>query len=344
MTRFTCYLIAPTSTTLESPIKLAAKSQEGELSVDVSLNADIVHGQMIHRLAARRLLTDFEDRTSYLHAWQELHQPPEVKLHELVCQQALDLAKRYTLAVDPHTSFVAISESNPNMNGSQRPKLSVVVPLINPLDDDMLVAQFCGNASPAVADGGGKCYSAPPRSKKKAAFGPSIKLPSITKSFSKLKSKKQSTANKVGPLTVPRSSLQSATDKTEVETQILAMLLQHQKLTGEFLHTSLRDFASFPTISTLQRENLVTFNPALKGSDNADVENCWATIIGLLYMERRLKSIREEWVLVHQKAMNWVMKFINDGKEGDTESTKINDVIEELKKEAEVYVKVGKIC
>ncbi|KAI9144009.1 hypothetical protein BKA69DRAFT_1057702 [Paraphysoderma sedebokerense] len=138
MTRFTCFLVLPLSMPLLPKLSIKVKAPEGELDLEVSVPTEPIKGQMIHRLAAKRLITDLEEKTSYLDEWFKKKSPAitsnyEIRnrYQELVDKTAIRLAKTYSLT-SSYTSFIAITASGSD-ELKEVDKVSMVVPNINPL-------------------------------------------------------------------------------------------------------------------------------------------------------------------------------------------------------------------
>ncbi|CAB5192247.1 unnamed protein product [Rhizophagus irregularis] len=88
-------------------------SQDGPMKLDIPLDPVTLQGSIIHRLAARKLIQDLDDKTSFLHK-----NPKNVGKNipdSLVKDNIIKLGKTFNLA-SKYTSFIGIDErtSEPN--------------------------------------------------------------------------------------------------------------------------------------------------------------------------------------------------------------------------------------
>ena len=77
-------------------ITLKAVSQDGPMKLDIPLDSVILQGSKVHRLAARKLIQDLEERKSFLHK-----HPKNVGKHipdSLVKEHIVNLGKTFNLA------------------------------------------------------------------------------------------------------------------------------------------------------------------------------------------------------------------------------------------------------
>ncbi|PKC09377.1 hypothetical protein RhiirA5_398758 [Rhizophagus irregularis] len=111
--RFIVYCILEKNIEPCKVITLKATSQDGPMKFDIPLDPVTLQGSIIHRLAARKLIQDLDDKTSFLHK-----NPKNVGKNipdSLVKDNIIKLGKTFNLA-SKYTSFIGIDErtSEPN--------------------------------------------------------------------------------------------------------------------------------------------------------------------------------------------------------------------------------------
>ncbi|RIB09112.1 von Willebrand factor type A domain-containing protein [Gigaspora rosea] len=107
-------------------ITLSAMSQDGPMKLEIPVDPVTLQGSKIHTLAARKLIQNLEDGTSFLHNHQK-YQGKQVP-NSIVRKQIISLGKTYSLA-SRYTSFIAIEERDIDMTKEQDYKpLQRVVP------------------------------------------------------------------------------------------------------------------------------------------------------------------------------------------------------------------------
>ncbi|PKY49313.1 VIT-domain-containing protein [Rhizophagus irregularis] len=111
--RFIVYCILEKNIEPCKVITLKATSQDGPMKLDIPLDPVTLQGSIIHRLAARKLIQDLDDETSFLHK-----NPKNVGKNipdSLIKDNIVKLGKTFNLA-SKYTSFIGIDEriSEPN--------------------------------------------------------------------------------------------------------------------------------------------------------------------------------------------------------------------------------------
>ncbi|RGB40837.1 von Willebrand factor type A domain-containing protein [Rhizophagus diaphanus] len=107
--RFIVYCILEKNIEPCKVISLKATSQDGPMKLDIPLDPVTLQGSKIHRLAARKLIQDLNDKKSFFHK-----HPKNANKHipaSFVKEQIVKLGKTYNLA-SKYTSFIAIDEKN----------------------------------------------------------------------------------------------------------------------------------------------------------------------------------------------------------------------------------------
>ncbi|CAG8690386.1 43934_t:CDS:2 [Gigaspora margarita] len=105
--RFIVYCILEKSVETCKEIILSANSHDGPMKLSIPLDPVILQGSKIHTLAARKLIQDLDDGTSFIHK----HPRNSGKMIpvSLIREQIVKLGITYTLA-SKYTSFLAIDE------------------------------------------------------------------------------------------------------------------------------------------------------------------------------------------------------------------------------------------
>ncbi|GBC39684.1 von Willebrand factor A domain-containing protein DDB_G0267758-like [Rhizophagus irregularis DAOM 181602=DAOM 197198] len=107
--RFIVYCILEKNIEPCKVISLKATSQDGPMKLDIPLDPVTLQGSKIHRLAARKLIQDLNDKKSFIHK-----HPKNANKYipaSFVEEQIVKLGKTYNLA-SKYTSFIAIDEKN----------------------------------------------------------------------------------------------------------------------------------------------------------------------------------------------------------------------------------------
>ncbi|CAB4415908.1 unnamed protein product [Rhizophagus irregularis] len=107
--RFIVYCILEKNIEPCKVISLKATSQDGPMKLDIPLDPVTLQGSKIHRLAARKLIQDLNDKKSFIHK-----HPKNANKYipaSFVKEQIVKLGKTYNLA-SKYTSFIAIDEKN----------------------------------------------------------------------------------------------------------------------------------------------------------------------------------------------------------------------------------------
>eukprot|EP00294_Goniomonas_avonlea_P013028 CAMPEP_0114548258 /NCGR_PEP_ID=MMETSP0114-20121206/4886_1 /TAXON_ID=31324 /ORGANISM="Goniomonas sp, Strain m" /LENGTH=678 /DNA_ID=CAMNT_0001732837 /DNA_START=15 /DNA_END=2048 /DNA_ORIENTATION=- len=107
-TRFTAFALLAPDAPLPREVTVTAQSPDGPLVVTLPVEAaEVYHGDVVHRLAARTLIRDLEEGASHLHrAGARMPTDSEVKAEVVRLGVAFNLASK-------HTSFVAVDPAAP---------------------------------------------------------------------------------------------------------------------------------------------------------------------------------------------------------------------------------------
>ncbi|CAG8550347.1 46342_t:CDS:2 [Gigaspora margarita] len=126
-------------------ITLSAMSQDGPMKLEIPVDPVTLQGSKMHTLAARKLIQNLEDGTSFLHNHQK-YQGKQVP-NSIVRNQIISLSKTYSLA-SRYTSFIAIEERDIDMTKEQDYKpLQRVVPNYIPPNYRSRPSAFGANSS-----------------------------------------------------------------------------------------------------------------------------------------------------------------------------------------------------
>ncbi|CAG8620684.1 8633_t:CDS:10, partial [Ambispora gerdemannii] len=104
--RVVVYAILAKGVEPKKVITLSAQSLDGPIKLDIDVDPVTLQGSKIHTLAARKLIQDLEEGTSFLHA--ESEEKNKVS-DDLVKEQIINLGITFSLA-SRYTSFLAIDE------------------------------------------------------------------------------------------------------------------------------------------------------------------------------------------------------------------------------------------
>ncbi|CAG8603028.1 6431_t:CDS:2, partial [Acaulospora morrowiae] len=107
--RFVVYCMLGNGVIPNKEIILTAQSSDGPIKLTVLLDPVILQGSKIHTLAARKLIQDLEDGTSFIHKHPKNKGKPIPA--SVIEEQIVYLGKKFNLA-SKHTSFLAIDEVN----------------------------------------------------------------------------------------------------------------------------------------------------------------------------------------------------------------------------------------
>ncbi|RIA95817.1 von Willebrand factor type A domain-containing protein, partial [Glomus cerebriforme] len=105
--RFIVYCMMPKDFTARKNIILSAMSQDGPMKLEIPVDPIVLKGSKIHTLAARKLIQNLEDGTSYIHNHPKFRGKPVPA--SIIRKQIVTLGKTFNL-VSKYTSFLAIDE------------------------------------------------------------------------------------------------------------------------------------------------------------------------------------------------------------------------------------------
>ncbi|CAG8799346.1 31432_t:CDS:2, partial [Racocetra persica] len=114
--RLIVYCILAKGVEPRKSITLSAMSQDGPMRLEIPIDPVTLQGTKIHTLAARKLIQNLEDGTSFLHKHQK-YRGKQVP-NSIVRNQIVALGKTYNLA-SRYTSFIAIDERDVDMTKEQ---------------------------------------------------------------------------------------------------------------------------------------------------------------------------------------------------------------------------------
>ncbi|KAJ3327129.1 hypothetical protein HDU76_012344 [Blyttiomyces sp. JEL0837] len=118
--RFTAYAILDSSIAVPSTIKITGTSPDGPLELEIPVKHTSTTGTQIHTLAARKLIRDLEDGTSYLQPYlkktQNLVGPVPGKT---VKEEIVKIGVKYSLA-SKFTSFIAVEKDVLKKEGTEK--------------------------------------------------------------------------------------------------------------------------------------------------------------------------------------------------------------------------------
>ncbi|KAF0432281.1 von willebrand domain-containing protein [Gigaspora margarita] len=106
-TRFIVYCILKKGVEPCKEIILSAISKDGPMKLSIPLDPVALQGSKIHTLAARKLIQDLEEGTSFIH--KHPRNKGKNLSDSLICEQIVKLGVTYNLA-SKYTSFIAIDE------------------------------------------------------------------------------------------------------------------------------------------------------------------------------------------------------------------------------------------
>ncbi|GES87009.1 von Willebrand factor A domain-containing protein DDB_G0267758-like [Rhizophagus clarus] len=107
--RFIVYCMMPKDFTAKKSIILSAMSQDGPMKLEIPVDPIVLKGSKIHTLAARKLIQNLEDGTSYIHNHPKFRGKPVPA--SIIRKQIIALGKTFNL-VSKYTSFLAVDEHN----------------------------------------------------------------------------------------------------------------------------------------------------------------------------------------------------------------------------------------
>ncbi|CAG8449792.1 8343_t:CDS:2 [Cetraspora pellucida] len=124
--RLIVYCILAKGVEPKKSITLSAMSQDGPMRLEIPVDPVTLQGTKMHTLAARKLIQNLEDGTSFLHKHQK-YRGKQVP-YSVVRNQIISLGKTYSLA-SRYTSFIAIDERDVDITKEQDYKpLQMMVP------------------------------------------------------------------------------------------------------------------------------------------------------------------------------------------------------------------------
>ena len=152
--RFVSYCLIGKGEDLPATVKISAKSPEGPLNVELPLcKEQIIKGKLIHTLAARTLIRDLEDGTSFLHLKKDGSKASTTNLAGKVREEIIRLGIDHQLA-SAHTSFVAIEERSGHECDCFRPYAHQLQPAKRPVPQQASQQMYVASSSRGRGGGG----------------------------------------------------------------------------------------------------------------------------------------------------------------------------------------------
>ncbi|RUS20106.1 hypothetical protein BC937DRAFT_86338 [Endogone sp. FLAS-F59071] len=324
---------------------LKGQSNDGliEISVDVEKAAQ---GSLIHTLAARKMITELQEGTSYLHInnlGDDLFPSKNTVRTEIIT-----MGTQFSVA-SPHTSFVAVDQRSDGREGRLEQHVRVEVPSadddISYLADNMskTTKNFdSGNMSKAMKDFDSGNF-AEKLGKKLGSLGRrkghltlSIDAPlrheSVRASVGNASKSARASAN-IAPISHEDSEFEEdESDDGDVKmlrepssSEKEKSLATSPHLTGSKIHDlhKLVEFQSYDGCFVLTDELAGFF-----GFENKEAflsktrsmhpqvirdENAWTTLYVIAYLNKNLAEFKDGWELVANKALKWVGELITGG-------------------------------
>ncbi|CAG8509420.1 6984_t:CDS:10 [Ambispora leptoticha] len=272
--RVVVYAILAKGVEPKKVLTLSAQSLDGPIKLDVNVDPVTLQGSKIHTLAARKLIQDLEEGTSFLHTESEgKNKTPG----ELVKEQIINLGKvllstlrRDIPAIDEKTkSEIARSET-------LKQKREVPVQAMN-----AMTTMACVSSSPL-------------RLRKASSGGGAIGLYSDFCDSSSVSEEcaysfTQQIRRQEEPLPSPSFDIKAPTIDT------LYAFLKLQTFDGKFVAKD----SNF--------SNLFSGNDS-KRDDNLE----WTTAVAMAYLEIVMKEFKEEWELCYEKAERALINLVGE--------------------------------
>ncbi|KAJ3129833.1 hypothetical protein HK098_008067 [Nowakowskiella sp. JEL0407] len=279
------------------------KSLPSKISIDGMCGVDPVTltvpisvcqpGNAIHTLAARSIIRDLEEGTSYLHdntsALNRNYEGPAPEV--LVKETVVDFGKKYSLA-SKYTSFIAV-EADGQINAiNEFPhnvnEYSYDVDECEYSDDDMGFGLFDGGSPPK--------YAAPLMASLANTASPTLKAKKLTKT-----------------VTVTAYASVESTFVCEEEVECFMDLRSSTYLeeVNDFERLiKAQDFEGCFPFSALSIDNLMEEKIVEKiGSEYStfDLEKVWGTVVAIALLSKRFTDQKEEWELLVEKSKLYLM-------------------------------------
>ncbi|CAG8564018.1 11672_t:CDS:2, partial [Ambispora gerdemannii] len=280
-------------------INLSAQSPDSPIKLDVKVDPVTLHGSKIHTLAARKLIQDLEEGTSYLHADSI---GKEKVFNDLVKKQIINLGITFSLA-SRHTSFLAINEkTNSEIARSETLKQKREVP--------GHVRSFARRS--AIMPRSLKSSRMESYKRKKSSYS-LVSMKRRSMSNEDVSSYEDLITSAILPVSVP--SLQA-------QKQELSLPFDIKSPNIETLYEFLK-FQSFDGKFVAKNSN---FSSLFSGHDSMkDEDSVWTTAVAMAYLEIVMKEFKEEWELCFEKAERALTDLI--GK--NDESKKVENILAE---------------
>ncbi|CAG8529990.1 13054_t:CDS:2 [Ambispora leptoticha] len=306
-------------------ITLSAQSLDGPIKLEVKVDPVTLQGSKIHTLAARKLIQDLEEGTSYLHV--DSNRKDKVS-DDLVKEQIINLGITFSLA-SRHTSFLAINEkTNSEIARSETLKQKRVVPAQLQRGFGSRAGAAVFGASPvgfgsrvrsANFEAGFVNYSrtAPVlQSMPAPVLQASTAVPGVALFGSKPKVKRTTNSLSVAEASIPQDVSSLQTQKQE-----LSQSFDIKTPTIETLYGFLKN-QSFDGKFVAKNSN---FSSLFSGHDSKKNDDLvWTTAVAMAYLEIVMKEFKEEWELCYEKAERALANLISE----NDKNSKVNILAE----------------
>jgi len=292
-------------------VYFTATTPAGTIKIEIPIEiSKVIQGNLLHTLAARRILKDISNNMSPLHS-------TGIPTPKAIEDEMILVAKKYNLASQA-TSFLAVDEKK--------------------LKDDRYLVDKGGNER---ASSPPPFSSSKPKRKSSKIFNP---FSSLSKAFFKGNSSGSSsittdtfsnsdpaTSSPLSPLTFPAplvgdsesniassaasgsspilaSGIAQASPRSNLDI-LLGTIIQFQNFNGSFQWS--QELADLLEISYPKAEEGLSSTSGLPEiSDPVILKNVWGTLIMIGYFNLKLADLRDQWDLVEKKARNWLKTFV----------------------------------
>lgn len=315
---------------------LRGQTNEGpiEISVDVE---ETTPGSLIHTLAARKMIAELQEGTSYLHIndlGDDLAPSKNTVRAEIIA-----MGTQFSVA-SSHTSFVAVDQRSDGREGRPEQHVRVEVPSadndVSYLADSMSKTKDSDSGYFAEKLGkGGRLLGGLGR--RKGYLTLSIDAPLRHEPNREIVSK----SARASVATTPKSPILHEADSESEEDdrdhdgdvkmlgepsspEMEKSLATSSDLTRSTMH-KLVEFQSFDGCFTLTGElarffgfeNKEAFlNKTRPKNSQVQDDNVWTTLYVVAYLNKNLAEFKDEWELVANKALKWVGELIPEGLKG----------------------------
>jgi len=294
---------------LPTSVTVIAESPDGPLTVELPVNENnIIKGDLIHTLAARRLVRDLEEGTSYLHSDNPYPNPSLIK------DEVIRLGKKYKLA-SKFTSFIAVEERTPDERVTN--PIRIVVPQKVPVNENPVKASNQFGSAVLYSSRSSKQESAEIPLREMAYKYDNSRRPVVASSEDVIlidcSSFKEDYSEKdlgfEGDMIEEEVLYSDYMYEEQVSTQPstheqLAKLVSLQKFQGMFEFNQELAISIEVNFSKLQQS--LQSSSYLQSFPQSNREQVWATVLAVIYLQKKLNQFKDEWEIVELKAQKWL--------------------------------------